>query len=85
MDIHEIINRIYRMPEASADKVVKHLSKVTYPKGYHILEAGKTETNIFFSSRKGLPELYIPVDGKEVTFWIGERRVNHCLIEKLCK
>ena len=27
MDIHEIINRIYRMPEASADKVVKHLSK----------------------------------------------------------
>ena len=48
MDIHEIINRIYRMPEASADKVVKHLSKVTYPKGYHILEAGKTETNIFF-------------------------------------
>lgn len=47
------------MPEASADKVVKHLSKVTYPKGYHILEAGKTETNIF-SSRKGLPELIFP-------------------------
>ena len=59
MDIHEIINRIYRMPEASADKVVKHLSKITYPKGYHILEAGKTETNIF-SSRKGLLELIFP-------------------------
>ena len=50
MDIHEIINRIYRMPEASADKVVKHLSKITYPKGYHIS----------FSSRKGLLELTFP-------------------------
>ena len=51
------------MPEASADKVVKHLSKVTYPKGYHILEAGKTETNIFFIE-KGIARAYIPVDGK---------------------
>ena len=59
------------MPEASADKVVKHLSKVTYPKGYHILEAGKTETNIFFIE-KGIARAYIPVDGKEVTFWIGK-------------
>ena len=36
------------MPEASTDKLVEHLSRVDYPKGYHILEAGKTETNIFF-------------------------------------
>ena len=42
MDIHEIINKIYPIPEASMDKLAKHLSKVTYPKGYHILEAGKT-------------------------------------------
>ena len=71
MDIHEIINRIYRMPETSVEKVVKHLSKVTYPKGHHILEAGKTETNIFFIE-KGIARAYIPVDGKEVTFWIGK-------------
>ena len=67
------------MPEASADKVVKHLSKITYPKGYHILEAGKTETNIFFIE-KGIARAYIPVDGKEVTFWIGQ---HHRFIEKL--
>ena len=53
------------------DKLTKHLSKVTYPKGYHILEAGKTETNIFFIE-KGIVRAYIPVDGKEVTFWIGK-------------
>jgi len=78
MDIHEIINRIYRMPEASADKVVKHLSKVTYPKGYHILEAGKTETNIFCQSLHSRRR-----KRGNVLDW--ERRVNHCLIEKLCK
>ena len=59
------------MPEASTDKLVEHLSRVDYPKGYHILEAGKTETNIFFIG-KGIVRAYIPVDGKEVTFWIGK-------------
>ena len=71
MDIHDIINKIYPIPETSMDKLTKHLSKVTYPKGHHILEAGKTETNIFFIE-KGIVRAYIPVDGKEVTFWIGK-------------
>ena len=72
------------MPEASADKVVKHLSKVTYPKGYHILEAGKTETNIFFIEKRDCQSLYSRRRKRgNVLDW--ERRVNHCLIEKLCK
>ena len=57
MDIHEIINKIYPMPESSVDKLKRLLSKVTYPKG-HLIE-------------KGIARAYIPVDGKEVTFWIG--------------
>lgn len=73
MDIREIINKIYLMPEASTDKLVERLSRVDYPKGYHILEAGKTETNIFFIG-KGIVRAYIPVDGKEVTFGL-ERKV----------
>lgn len=59
------------MPENSLEKLISSLSKVSYPKGYHILEAGKTETNIFFIE-KGIARAYIPVDGKEVTFWIGK-------------
>ena len=70
MDIHEIINKIYPMPESSVDKLKRLLSKVTYPKGHLILETGKTETNLFFIE-KGIARAYIPVDGKEVTFWIG--------------
>lgn len=71
MDIHEIINKIYPMPKSSSDKLIEHLSKVTYRKGYHILEADKTETNIFFIDQ-GIVRAYIPVDGKEITFWIGK-------------
>jgi len=71
MDILEIINSIYQMPQSSMDKLIKHLSKVTYPKGFLILEAGKVETNVFFLE-KGIARAYIPVDGKEITFWIGK-------------
>ncbi len=71
MDILEIINSIYQMPQSSMDKLIKHLLKVTYPKGFLILEAGKVETNVFFLE-KGIARAYIPVDGKEVTFWIGK-------------
>lgn len=82
MDIHEIINKIYPMPESSVDKLKRLLSKVTYPKGHLILETGKTETNLFFIE-KGIARAYIPVDGKEVTFWIGQGRQHHRFIEKL--
>ena len=71
------------MPETSVEKVVKHLSKVKYPKGHHILEAGKTETNIFFIE-KGITRAYIRRRKRgNVLDW--ERRIYHCLIEKLCK
>lgn len=71
MDILEIINSIYQMPQSSMEKLIKHLSKVIYPKGFLILEAGKVETNVFFLE-KGIARAYIPVDGKEITFWIGK-------------
>ena len=58
MDIHEIINKIYPMPEFSVDKLKRLLSKVTYPKGHLILETGKTETNLFFIE-KGLSLIHI--------------------------
>ena len=61
MDIHEIINKIYPIPETSMDKLTKHLSKVTYPKGHHIL------------SRKGLSELIFLWMGKKLHSGLGKR------------
>lgn len=71
MDIEEIIDRTYKMPKSSLDKLSAKLSKVTYPKGHHILEFNKVETNVFFLA-KGIARAYIPIDVKQITFWIGK-------------
>lgn len=59
------------MPENSVAKLAGCLTEVTYPKGFHLLKAGKTETNIFFLE-KGIARAYISVKEKDITFWIGQ-------------
>lgn len=71
MNIYEIIGKIDSIPETSMEKLLRCLTPMTFPKGYHVLEAGKVETNIFFLE-KGIARAYIPFDGKEITFWIGK-------------
>ena len=71
MDIKEIINQRYAMPDASLDKLRQCLTEVSYPKGFRVLESGKVEKNIFFI-KKGIVRAYTSVDGKETTFWVGK-------------
>lgn len=71
MDIKEIINKRYAMPDASLDKLQRCLTEVSYPKGFRVLERGKVEKNIFFF-KKGIVRAYTSVDGKEITFWFGK-------------
>ena len=71
MDIKEIINQRYAMPDASLDKLRQCLTEVSYPKGFRVLESGKVEKNIFFI-KEGIVRAYTSVDGKEITFWVGK-------------
>jgi CRP-like cAMP-binding protein len=71
MDIKEIINQRYAMPDASLDRLRQCLTEVSYPKGFHVLESGKIEKDIFFI-KKGIVRAYTSVDGKEITFWVGK-------------
>ena len=71
MDIKDIINQRYAMPDASLDKLRQCLTEVSYPKGFQVLEYGKIEKDIFFI-KKGLVRAYTSVDGKEITFWVGK-------------
>ena len=71
MDINEIIDRIHHIPESSAGKLVACFSEISLPKGFRMLEAGKVETDIYFI-RHGLARAFIPVDGEEITFWLGK-------------
>ena len=71
MDIKEIINQRYAMPDTSLDKLRQCLTEVSYPKGFRVLESGKVEKNIFFI-KEGIVRAYTSVDGKEITFWFGK-------------
>ena len=70
MDIREIIDLIYRMPESSAVRLAACMSSLSRPRGYCVLEAGRVEPNLFFIGR-GIARACISADGKKVTFWIG--------------
>lgn len=71
MDIKEIINQRYAMPDASLDRLRQCLTEISYPKGFRVLESGKIEKDIFFI-KKGIVRAYTSVDGKEITFWVGK-------------
>ena len=70
MDIYEIIGHIGPLPEDSLRRLAGELTEVSYTKGDRILEAGKTERNIFFVAR-GVVRAFLPIDGRDITFWIG--------------
>ncbi len=70
MNINDIICGIYRMPAYSISRLEKYLTKVSYPKGYHLIEADKIEPNVFFLDH-GTACAYIHRDGRKITFWIG--------------
>lgn len=71
MDIKEIINQRYGVPDASLDRLRQCLSEVSYPKGFRVLENGKIEKDIFFI-KNGIVRAYTSVDGKEITFRVGK-------------
>ena len=77
MDIKEIINKRYAMPDASLQKLQQCLTEVSYPKGFQVLKRGKVEKNIFFI-KKGIVRAYTPVDGKQITFWFGNHHFSRC-------
>lgn len=72
MDIKEIINQRYAMPDTSLNRLWQCLTEVSYPKGFRVLENGKVEKDIFFI-RQGIVRAYTSVDGKEITFGSAKR------------
>lgn len=71
MERDEIISGIYGMPEKSVCTLASHMEKVCHPKGFHVFEAGKVESDVYFLSR-GIARAFMQGhDGKDVTFWIG--------------
>lgn len=83
MDIKEIINKRYAMPDASLDKLQRCLTEVSYPKGFRVLERGKVEKNIF-SSRKALSAHILQWTERKLPL-VWQRGSDYCLLERLCE
>ena len=71
MDIKEIINQRYAMPDASLNRVPPCLTEVSYHKGVRVLNSGKVEKDIFFI-KQGIVRAYTSEDGNAITFWVGK-------------
>ena len=71
MNINDIINSIYRLPQTSLDRLIASISEVEYPKRFHLHRENKKETKSYFI-KKGIVRAYTHKDDKEVTFWLGQ-------------
>ncbi|MCC8146832.1 MAG: Crp/Fnr family transcriptional regulator [Bacteroidales bacterium] len=71
MEIETILDKIYELPDSSKESLLEFITEVEYPKGYRLLNADKTERNIFFI-KKGIVRAYTYSSGDEITFWFGK-------------
>lgn len=71
MNINDIINSIYRLPQTSLDTLIASISEVEYPKRFHLHRENKKETKSYFI-KKGIVRAYAHKDDKEITFWFGQ-------------
>ena len=71
MNINDIINSIYPLPQLSLDTLAASISEVEYPKKFHLHREYKKETKSYFI-KKGIVRAYAHKDDKEITFWFGQ-------------
>lgn len=71
MDISNIIDGIFVLPEKSLAALLENIVEISLPKSAVLLEAGKIELNIYFI-KKGIVRAYVQNDGCETTFWFGK-------------
>ena len=70
MEIKEILDNIFSLPESSSESMMEAVTEIDYPKGYRLLKADKVERSIYFI-KKGIVRAYVGQPGEEITFWFG--------------
>ncbi|MDR2235753.1 MAG: Crp/Fnr family transcriptional regulator [Chryseobacterium sp.] len=70
MNIDQILDRIYVLPEASKASLKQHITEVTYPKHFCLMEADKIIPYVYFI-RKGIARAYATTADNDITFWFG--------------
>lgn len=70
MQQEQIIQRIYKLPQVSLNKLLDIVTEVQFPKGHLLMHAEKVERHFYFIMG-GLVRAYTQVGDNEITFWFG--------------
>ncbi|CAA7386050.1 Crp/Fnr family transcriptional regulator [Chryseobacterium fistulae] len=70
MEIDQVIDTIYNIPEVSKVNLKKFITEVSYPKGHLLMEANKVIPHMYFI-KKGIVRAYSSGINNEITFWFG--------------
>ena len=57
MDINDIIDSIYKLPDASKEALLSDAPEVAYPKGFHLFRANHKSSK-FYLMKKGMLHAY---------------------------
>lgn len=71
MELTDILNNLYRLPQPSLDAFARSVTEAEYPKKFLLFRQGRKEQKTYFI-KQGLARGYTEKDGKEVTFWFGK-------------
>lgn len=71
MEIGEILDKVYQLPQESKNAILNIVSESQSPKGTLLLSANKVEKEIFFI-KKGIVRAYTNLSDHEITFWFGK-------------
>lgn len=71
MEIDQIIDGIYRLPQKSKAKIKESIIEVIYPKSHILLKANRIEFQIYFIKR-GIVRAYADREDNQITFWFGK-------------
>lgn len=70
MNIDEILDNIYPLPESSKLSLKKYITEVSHPKNFCLMEAEKIVPYICFI-KKGIVRAYASTAENDITFWFG--------------
>lgn len=71
MNIDQIIDNIYPLPDLSKQILKSHITEVCFPKGHILLRADRLEKSIYFI-KQGIVRAYAETGDSETTFWFGK-------------
>ncbi|MFP3590590.1 Crp/Fnr family transcriptional regulator [Chryseobacterium sp. SIMBA_038] len=70
MNIDEILDNIYPLPESSKLSLKKYITEISHPKNFCLMEAEKIVPYIYFI-KKGIVRAYASTAENDITFWFG--------------